>query len=384
MKRLAVLGSTGSIGTQTLDLVDRYPGRFEVMALVAGNNIERLVAQIDRYRPKFVSINDQVHGERIRSQFPGLTLGFGETGACEATQLPEVDLVVMGIVGFAALKPTLSAVQAGKTIALANKESLVVGGALLKAELSRSAAKILPVDSEHNAVYQLLEGVPRGDVASIVLTASGGPLLRRPDLPLNQVTPAIATKHPNWAMGPKISVDSATLMNKGLEVIEAHFLFDLPESAIEVWVHPQSVMHGALLLKDNSVIAHLSRPDMHGSIAYALTRPHRLESPVARLSFRELAALEFFEPDLKRFPCLALAKEALRSSSLHCVALNAANEVAVEAFLGEQIGFPAIANVVEWVLQNVKSGAPRDLEELFAFDAEFRRQAALSLPSNRK
>ena len=346
-KRLAILGSTGSIGIQTLKIVEMFPDRFAVESLAAGTNLELLTQQIDLFHPRFVSVLERNACTELRNRFPRTRIGWGDDGVCEAAALINVDLVIAGVVGFAALRPLWAAIQAGKRVGLANKESMVVAGSLLNKEIARRGAQIIPVDSEHNAVFQLLQGIDRTQVSSIVLTASGGPLLRNRHISLNDVTPAIATKHPVWAMGPKISVDSATLMNKGLEIIEAHHLFDLPEDRIDVWVHPQSVLHGAVVMADNSVLAQLSQPDMCGPIAYALGFPDRLPGPVNRLTFRDLANLEFFEPDGDRFPALALARSALRSSPSHCIALNAANEVAVAAFLSHAISFAAIATIVE-------------------------------------
>ncbi len=375
IKRITVLGSTGSIGTQTLDIVHRFPERFRVEALVAGRNLKLLSEQIHKFSPRVVSVSEEADRVELANRFPQVQFFSGRAGACAISELEGVDLVVMGIVGFAALAPTLSAIRAGKTIALANKESLVVGGALLVKDAQRSGAKILPVDSEHNAVFQLLEGVSREAVSSIVLTASGGPLLRLPDFPLEDVTPAMAIRHPKWSMGPKISVDSATLMNKGLEVIEAHYLFQLPEDQIEVWVHPQSIVHGAVVMRDNSVVAHLSRPDMHGPIAHAMAYPERLTATTDRMSFKDLAQLEFLEPDLERFPALALARTALRTSPNHCIALNSANEIAVEAFLKGTVLFPEIPRIVERVLDRITPGEPSTLVEILECDAEFRRMA---------
>lgn len=372
IKGIAVYGSTGTIGDNTLEIVRRFPDRFRVISLAAGRNIEKLRAQITEFSPQLVAVQDTDGAGQLRREFPKLTILTGEEGLRAGIDAAGVDTVVMGIVGFAALAPTLHAIRAGKKIALANKESLVVGGSLLRAELEKSKAQCIPVDSEHNALFQLLEGYPRHQVETVVLTASGGPLLRRPELPLEDVTPAIAVAHPNWKMGPKISVDSATLMNKGLELIEAHFLFGFPSEKIEVWVHPQSIVHGALWMTDNSCLAQLTKPDMKSSIGHALCYPERLPRVIPKLTFQEMAKLEFFEPDLVRFPALRLARQALEAGPSHLVVLNAANEVAVGRFLEGRLLFSQIPQVIEKALQRHERSPLPDLESLFALDAEAR------------
>lgn len=376
MKGLAILGSTGTIGANTLAVVDQFPEKFRVVSLAAGRNVDVLREQVRRYRPEVVSVLDAEDARGLATEFPGTRFLWGQDGNAACIESSDVDIVVMGIVGFAALRPTLVAVRARKTVALANKESLVVGGSLLRAEIARSGATVIPVDSEHNALYQLLLDRPREDVATIVLTASGGPLLRRPELPLDDVTPAIAVAHPNWKMGPKISVDSATLMNKGLELIEAHFLFDYPQDRIEVWVHPQSIVHGAVWLTDNSCLAQLTKPDMRSSIGFALGYPERLGSVIPKLKMSELAKLEFFEPDTKRFPALSLARQALDAGPSHLVALNAANEVAVQAFLDGALLFTHIPSVISQTLDRHVPVALADLETIFSENTKARELAA--------
>ncbi len=376
MTGLAVLGSTGTIGANTLALVDRFPDKYRVVTLAAAKSLDKMREQIRKYRPKLVSVLEASGAKALAQEFPGLEVVCGDEGLKACVEHSEVGTVVMGIVGFAAMAPTLAAIRANRRVALANKEVLVVAGALLRRECERSRAVVIPVDSEHNALYQLLEGRPRQDVETMVLTASGGPLLRRPELPLDQVTPEIAVAHPNWKMGPKISVDSATLMNKGLELIEAHFLFDVPEPKIEIWVHPQSILHGALWLKDNTCLAQLSKPDMKASIAHALAHPERLPQAVEKLKLSEMAKLEFFEPDLVRFPSLKLAREALRSGGTHLVAINAANEIAVEAFLNRQLLFSQIPTVVGESLAATATGAISSLEQIYEEDAKARRVAS--------
>jgi 1-deoxy-D-xylulose-5-phosphate reductoisomerase len=384
VKRIAVLGSTGTIGHNTLELVRAFPEKFEVVALGAGRNLGLLREQIRAFRPAFVTVQEQVDRDTLAREFPELELGWGGEGLETAVSDARVDVVVVGIVGFAALAPTLRAIRARKTVALANKESLVVAGSLLRQEVATSGATVIPVDSEHNALYQLLQGRPPGEVDTLVLTASGGPLLRRPELPLAEVTPEIATRHPNWKMGPKISVDSATLMNKGLELIEAHFLFDVPSTRIEVWVHPQSIVHGAIWLTDNSCLAQLSKPDMRSSIGYAMAYPERLAAPIPRLGLSEMARLEFLEPDLVRFPALGLAREALEAGPSSLVALNAANEVAVEAFLNGRILFPDIPATLSEVLEGHQSLTVSSLDTVFQLDSDARREAERVVAKRRK
>ena len=294
MKGICVLGSTGSIGTQTLSIVSDFPDKYQVLSLSAGKNITLLKEQIRKFRPQFVSVQSPETITELKKEFPSVTFEEGEAGHKACVNVKGVEIVIVGIVGFAALAPTLEAIRLGKTIGLANKESLVVAGALMKKALRESSATLIPVDSEHNALFQLLMGREKREIATIVLTASGGPLLRRPELPLKEVTPEIAIKHPNWNMGPKISVDSATLMNKGLELIEAHFLFDFPEKQIEVWVHPQSIVHGAVWFNDNTCLAQLNKPDMRASIGFSLSYPERLPGVIPKLTLTEMSQLEFF------------------------------------------------------------------------------------------
>lgn len=372
---LAILGSTGSIGTQTLSLVRPEQDEFRIIALTAGRNITLLREQITRYRPEFVSVQSERERALLQAEFPNIEFGLGNAGNLEAVQRAGVDTVVVGIVGFAALEPTLEATRRGKRLALANKESLVVAGHLIRAAQAQSGAEIIPVDSEHSALFQLLEGCDRDAVATLVLTASGGPLLRRTDLSLDEVTPAFAIQHPNWKMGPKISVDSATLMNKGLELIEACRLFDVPESQVEVWIHPQSIVHGALWLKDNSCVAHLSKPDMRSSIGYALTYPRRIPSVIPKLTFADMARLEFLPPDETRFPALKLARQAYRSGPSFLVVLNAANEVAVAQFLEGVIRFPEMAACIDSVLSQHRPTPVEDLAAIRAVDQEARERA---------
>jgi 1-deoxy-D-xylulose-5-phosphate reductoisomerase len=378
---IAVLGSTGTIGCYTLEVAGQFPDKIKVVSLACGKNIEKLKEQIQKFRPKVVSIESGERISELKNAFPGVEFAVGGEGIKACIDLAGVDTVVMGMVGFSALEPTLHAIRKGKRVALANKESLVVGGTLLQAELKNSSAELIPVDSEHNALFQLLIGRKREEISSVVLTASGGPLLRKPELPLEDVTPAIAVKHPNWNMGPKISVDSATLMNKGLEVIEAHYLFGFPSKEIEVWIHPQSIVHGAIWFKDNSCIAQMTRPDMKCSIGYALGYPERLENVIPRFSMKEMANLEFLEPDLTRFPSLRLAREALSAGPSAVIALNAANEIAVDAFLKGQILFPDIPRVIQRVLDVETAQCVTTISDIFEIDSVARIQTGEILKS---
>lgn len=374
-----MLGSTGTIGTYTLDLVQAFPEQFEVLSLAAGRNREALHKQIRTFNPKTVSVIDETDAQWLKSEFPEVEVGVGEEGLKSCIEAEGVDVVIVGIVGFAGLAPTLHAIKKNKLIGLANKESLVTAGSLLRQEMEKSKSVVVPVDSEHNALYQLLKGVPLQEVETIVLTASGGPFLKQPSLKLNEITPEMAVAHPNWKMGPKISVDSATLMNKGLEVIEAHFLFGFSEEKIEVWIHPQSIVHGAIWLRDNTNLAQLSLPDMKSAIGYALSYPDRLTASIRKLTMDKMAQLEFFEPDTVRFPCLDLARKALRAGQSHIVALNAANEVAVEAFLNKKIGFHQIPQLIDATLQSFSGKPIAQLEDVFHTDEVSRQLSQVLL-----
>lgn len=374
-RKVCVLGSTGTIGQYTLELAEKFPDFFKVVSLAAGKNLDLLRKQIKKFKPQVVSVQSQDSALLLQKEFPQVEVGFGDSGIEACIDIAKLDVVIVGIVGFAGLKPTIHAIKKDLLIGLANKESLVTGGTLLRAELKNHDAKIVPVDSEHNALFQLLSGVKSTEVSKLVLTASGGPFFRKPDLKLATVTPEMAVSHPNWKMGPKISVDSASMMNKGLELIEAHYLFNFPENDIEVWVHPQSIVHGAIWLKDNTNLSQLSIPDMKSAIGYALSFPERLESPIQKLSFSQMAKLEFFEPDNVRFPCLALARQALGKGQGSVIALNAANECAVEAFLSKKIGFHQIPEVIDAVLQKFSFEPISELSLVFEADRSARELA---------
>ncbi len=353
-KRLAILGSTGSIGTQTLGIVARYPDLFTVAVLAAGSNAELLMEQARLYRPQRVVIGNEAFYSVISDGLAGLGIEVlaGREAFEEVVSSDGIDTVVAAMVGFAGLRPTAAAAQAGKEIALANKETLVVAGEMITRTAAMTGSVLLPVDSEHSAILQCLNGEPDGSVEKIILTASGGPFRNTPAERLKKVTPLEALRHPNWSMGSKITIDSATLMNKGLEVIEAHWLFGIPADKIEVLIHPQSIIHSLVQFTDGSVKAQLGVPDMRLPIMYALTYPERVTTDLPRPSLSEIGSLTFEEPDQERFRCLPLARAALTKGGNMPCALNAANEVAVAAFLQEKIGFNDIAGTVEHVMEN--------------------------------
>lgn len=378
-RRLVILGSTGSIGTSALEVVDHLAPRFEVVGLVAGRRVELLAQQVTRYRPRIVACGDEDGARRLRALLDGgpvrPRIVWGERGAIEAVREGEPDVVLAAIVGAAGLAPTLAAVETGATVGLANKEALVVAGRLMVERAAASGATLLPVDSEHNAIHQCLRSGRREEVRRLVLTASGGPFRGRAREELAGVSVAEALDHPTWSMGDKITIDSATLMNKGLEVIEAHFLFAADVGEIDVLVHPQSIVHSLVEFRDGSVIAQLGVPDMRHPIQYALTWPDRVAGCCPRLDLAELGTLTFEQPDLEAFPCLALAYEALRLGGDAPARLNAANEVAVEAFLDGRIGFLDIPRVIERTLARTGPGRGEDLDALRDADREARRVA---------
>ena len=383
-KRLTVLGSTGSVGEQTLAVAGAAPERFEVVALAAGRTVEKLADQVRRFRPAVVSVADPACAEQLRSLLgtesvaESVEVGVGAEGL-ERVAIHDSDLVVSGLVGALGLAPTLAAIRAGRDIALANKEVLVMAGALVMREVQTNGVTLLPVDSEHSAIFQALSGQRREDVARVILTASGGPFRTWSAEQIAKATIEEALNHPNWKMGPKISIDSATLMNKGLEVIEARWLFDTPPDRVDVVVHPESIIHSLVEFKDASVLAQLGLPDMRIPIAVALAHPERLELDVPRLDLAALARLTFEAPDRERFPCLDLAFKALDADEAAPAVLNAANEVAVAAFLDGRMHFPGIAETNGAVLDahvgRRGSGALRDLNDVMEADAWARRCA---------
>ncbi len=375
MITVSILGSTGSIGTSTLDVVSRSRGAFRVAGLAAGGNIRLLGEQVAAFKPRVVSVRRPADAAALRRRFPGVRFVSGTEGAEEVAVLGENDIVVAAIPGIQGLKPTLAAVRTGTRVALANKESLVAAGAFLIREAAKSGAEILPVDSEHSGVFQCLAATRKRDVRRVILTASGGPFFRTSPRALRTRTVADALRHPSWKMGKKVTVDSATLMNKGLELIEAHWLFGLPPEKLDVLIHPQSVVHALVELADGSVLAQLSATDMRVPIQYALTYPRRSAEPAARLDLAAVGRLEFHDVDEGRFPLFALARRALREGESLPAALNAANEAAVEAFLAGRLAFAAIAGVVGAALETHVRRPLRRLEDVYAVDAEARAAA---------
>jgi len=370
MKKIVILGSTGSIGQQALAVVRQFPGRFQVVGLAAGRNWRLLAGQIREFRPAVAAVEGEKEAEKLAAFLePGCRpeIYSGEAGLQEVARFPSADLVLTAVPGILGLLPTVAALRAGKSIALANKETLVAGGELVLRLAAAQKAKILPVDSEHSAVWQCLGETPREQVARIILTASGGPFLKEP-ADLQKVTVEKALAHPNWKMGRKVTIDSATLMNKGLEVIEARWLFGLNYDQIQVVVHPQSIVHSLVEFVDGSTLAQLGVPDMRVPIQYALTYPERWPNQLPRLNWKESAQLTFEPPDLNRFRCLALALAAGRAGGTMPVVLNAANEVAVEAFLAGAISFGAIPEIVERVMDAHEVCPCRDLEDVLAAD----------------
>lgn len=381
MKNLVILGSTGSIGVNTLDIVAAYPERYRVAALTAGNNIERLEEQIRTFRPAVVAVvsqdQAQVLAQRLGPGGPEILHGVEGLMAC-ASQA-DAHMVVSAIVGAAGLIPTMAAIEAGRDIALANKETLVTAGALVMARAAARGVRLVPVDSEHSAIFQSLEGHRHRDVRRMILTASGGPFRERSLAELSQVTPADALNHPNWSMGRKITIDSATMMNKGLEVIEARWLFDLPAERIDVHIHPQSIVHSMVEYIDGSVIAQMGIPDMRTPIAYALAYPERIALDILRLDLCEIGKLTFERPDLQKFSCLKLAYEALREGGTAPTVLNAANEVAVEAFLQGEISFLNISRVIATVLDMPFEQRLEHIDDVLRADRWARSRARKSI-----
>ena len=375
MKRLAILGSTGSIGTQTLDVIRQHPDRFEAYALTANNSVDKLIEQAREYRPEVVVIANEAHYEKLQEGLADLPVKVfaGAQALCEVVQMEAVDTVVTAMVGFAGLRPTVAAIKAHKTIALANKETLVVAGQLMTDLALQNRAAILPVDSEHSAIFQSLVGEDSNDIAKILLTASGGPFRKFTAEQLRSVTCSQALQHPNWQMGAKITIDSATMMNKGFEVIEARWLFGVKPEQIEVYVHPESIVHSAVEFQDGAVKAQLGVPDMRLPIQYALTYPERLPLEGDRLDLFHLGSLTFERPDLERFPCLGLAYDALaRGGNMPCI-VNAANEVANLAFRMEEITYGQIAELISKAMQYLTFLAHPTLDDLFHPDAETRQ-----------
>ena len=390
MKNITILGSTGSIGCSTLAVIRQNPDLFKAFALTGGQNVGKMTEQCLEFRPNYVAMADEEAAQQLRKNLVDLKLNIevfhGQQAICDLAELTEVDMIMAAIVGAAGLKPTLAAIKKGKRILLANKESLVTCGHLFMQAVKQYGAQLLPVDSEHNAIFQCLPSEVQQNlgfanladygITKIVLTGSGGPFR---DLPLNQlttVTPEQAVAHPNWSMGKKISVDSATMMNKGLEYIEARWLFNASEEEMEIIIHPQSIIHSMVRYQDGSVIAELGIPDMCTPIAYAMSYPDRIASSVPALDFTQISSLTFSQPDFNRYPCLKLAIEAFNQGQAATTALNAANEMAVAAFLQNKIGFMDIAKQVATVLETLDFPEPTTIEDVFAIDLWARQTCA--------
>jgi 1-deoxy-D-xylulose-5-phosphate reductoisomerase len=376
MKNIAILGSTGSIGQSTLSIVESYPDRFQVSTLAAGSNVEKAFEQAVRWKPKVLSVAHEQHASELKDRlgkagFSDIEVVHGGAGTVAVATHQDVNFVVSAIVGVAGLKATYEAVCAGKAVGLANKESLVVAGELITAEARKNNVSLLPIDSEHNAVHQCMRGGRLDEVERVWLTASGGPFLHTPVDEMASITVEQALNHPTWKMGRRITIDSATLMNKGFEVIEACRLFNLPPAQVDVIVHPQSTIHSMVEYRDGSILAQLSVTDMRLPILYALTFPERVDSSL-KFSVSDLRKLDFYPPDLQKFPCLRLAYEAAEAGGSRTIALNAADEVAVAAFLNGEIPFLGIAEVIKATLDETKGSHPESIEQVLGVDAEAR------------
>ena len=379
MKKIALLGSTGSIGQSTLSLCESHPERFHPVALAAGSNVDAAFAQCQRWRPKLISMASEELAAKLAAklkaaEITGIELVHGTAGTVRVATFPEANFVVSAIVGVAGLEATYAAVLSGKTVGLANKECLVAAGDLILAAAREHNVDLLPIDSEHNAIHQCLRGGAPNEVKQIWLTASGGPFRNTPLADFEHITPAQALKHPTWVMGQRITIDSATMLNKGLEIIEACRLFHLPPAQVRVTVHPQSTIHSLVEFIDGSILAQISVTDMRLPILYALTWPERIASDLT-FDMASLAQLDFQQPDFARFPCLRLAYEAAAASQNHCIALNAADEIAVEAFLGGQLPFPGIPRTIERVLALTTAGSPASISEVLTADLAARELA---------
>lgn len=373
MKKVTILGSTGSIGCSTLDVIAGSERDFRVVGLTAGRNIDRLVRQILRFKPEVVAVADRKTAEALARKVKEPDILWGPDGIDTVAAHPSSDVVISSIVGSAGLMPTVSAIRAGKTVGLANKEALVMAGEIVMKEAKKRKARIIPVDSEHSAVFQCLDGRRRQGISRIILTASGGPFLNRTTKDLRRVTASDALRHPNWSMGRKISVDSATLMNKGLEVIEAHWLFGMPPGRIGVLIHPQSIIHSMVEFTDRSCLAQLSLPDMRGPISYALSYPRRMDGPLEPLSLEKVGTLTFLSPDHETFPCLSYAYAALDSGGTVPCVLNAANEIAVHSFLEGRIRFTDIPRVINETVGRHNADSASSLDNVLRADTWARR-----------
>jgi 1-deoxy-D-xylulose-5-phosphate reductoisomerase len=379
MRSIALLGSTGSIGVSTLDLVRRFPDRFRIFGMVAGENLKLLAMQIKEFAPQCVAIKNENDVPRLRKLLGKkcVDIGWGVKGATNISTANEVDVVLAAIVGAAGLVPTLEAIRASKEVALANKEALVMAGEIIVNEAKRANSRLFPVDSEHSAIFQCLQGNQREEVDKLILTASGGPFLKTPLDRLGKVSVSQALKHPNWKMGRKITIDSATMMNKGLEVVEAHWEFNMEPSRIDVVIHPQSVVHSMVRYQDGTIIAQLGIPDMRIPIAYALAYPHRIDGGWKPLEMTDHGELNFLPVDKKRYPALGLAYHALKQGGTMPAVLNAANEIAVDAFLAGKIGFREIHRTIEKTMQGHSPQRARNVEDILEVDRWARERATL-------
>jgi 1-deoxy-D-xylulose-5-phosphate reductoisomerase len=386
MKSLSILGATGSIGTNALEIVRKFPDRFKVTALAAKTRVAALAKLIVEFSPRIAAVADADHADRLRALLPpdlDVTIVHGQSGYVQTATWETADMVLGAMVGAAGLVPILAAIDAGKDIALANKETLVMAGAIVMERVRQRGVKLMPVDSEHSAIFQSMAGQGPNGIREILLTASGGPFLRCPLSAFDTITPAEALKHPNWSMGNKISIDSATLMNKGLEVIEAHWLFDTDFARIKVVIHPQSIVHSMVTYADGAVLAQMGVPDMKGAIAYGLSHPHRLPLDLAAPDFSRIGQLTFEDPDLARFPCLALAYHAGEAGGTMPTVLNAANEEAVAAFLDGRLSFTGIHPIVDQTLNQHRRESGRDLDQIIAAD-RWARETARTLIRRRE
>ncbi len=378
-KRIVVLGSTGSIGKSVADIVRRSDGRLKIIGLGAGQNLDLLAQQIEEFRPRKVSVMSEELAQELKAKLKGLSFDveilWGKEGYKKLSTISDVQLVVSAMVGAAGLIPTISAIEAGKDVALANKETLVAAGPLVMKLVEKHRVNLLPIDSEHSAIFQCLQGYRKEMVKKIILTASGGPFRQKPIEEFSSITPEEAGSHPNWSMGAKISVDSSTLMNKGLEVIEARWLFDIPAERIDVVVHPQSIIHSMVEYIDGSILAQMGIPDMRVPISYALMWPERMELDLPSLDLLKMGSLTFEAPDFERFPCLQLAFEALKLGGTATTALNAANEIAVEAFLSGKIPYLAISKIIKDVLHDLGGQEMNSLDDVLRIDALARLKA---------
>ncbi len=374
MKSLSILGSTGSIGTQTLEIVRKNPKDFRVEAISCRNNIKVLAQQLKEFKPHYGVVATEEQADVLKSEFPETEFLTGKEGLVYIASQTDSDMVVNSLVGMSGLEPTYHAIAAGKTIALANKETLVAGGALIMGLAAEKGVSILPVDSEHSAIFQCLQGYDRSQVSKIILTASGGPFRGKRIYELENVTVAQALKHPNWSMGNKITIDSSTLMNKGFEVIEARWLFDMQASDIEVVVHPESIIHSLVEYEDHAVMAQLGLPDMKVPISLALNYPKRLKNNMQSLNLAEWGSLTFEKPDLETFRCLQMAYDALKAGDTYCTALNAANEICVQAFLDGKIKYLDIQETLTKIMDSHRPSKGADLQEILRIDRDVRKE----------